>query len=1110
MSAAPTATSPTNSSPGGEGAGNRDGGDNNMQSTPEWVSRAPTRSSLSSANATLGAPGTSSVKSRKSCKGAELECTDAESEAMSDTEDHQLLLQQPSSSTDISGLTSSLLLHELSTISSGAGTSRAAVRGSAGGSIVASGFASISSQTLTTVVPEVAKGSIGALSSYRQVEQQLSSNTISVVAVDTSTAPAPTVTALAGVSAVAPSCFSKKGQSVSNSGHPLHQSSSFWAGAASLVSSATLLSESARRFSAPLPLSSSSTRVGHEGASGASATAAVACVLAEDRPESAEAAAGPIEAVPAAVEEERQESADTLGDAVERGAAASATAAAPTVAQGRQEEDDGGRDAAPPRWASDDSESSAVGATTKNVHRRMDDRRDTCARVTAAQSSALSTRRGAGSSYAPTAGCPPAEGSVWREKAAQAVSVDDSRSWNWGLFSPTASLNVRVAPHAASDTEGCSCQSDRTGNAGDCSSGTRSKGARIQDGLGKLRPSNGRSSDLHGAVRRKDADVGCITMSSLVAHVAVPPTVQAVLRNPDATKEELWVALRTACQQCEVLQRRLARAEGALGSEEESEAAEGDEKVICECDALTNVKAPQYWSDNANKTLKTTSHTNADEDDTNAANGVSTVEGASRAESGTALAHISSAPMRSSPALPARARADCQCDPEHRVLRPKAGLAVTATAPRPVCATSCGNSSSIAHNPHFRRGGSSSDASSVLRDRVSELIRRVEAERKAQPHPPHARHSPERHVRPDSSGLDGPTSSRDADDATSNSKDRPCYVSPPSPLPESHRNRRSTPPPHEQTARAPQKPRRIESGSPYRFASACAAWSHVSNSGGAGSVGEAVAAPSSGIFAPPALPAIAGVEAQTPVARRSANSHERARLVQSPRRQQQQLHRRLRGASSASLASDPTMVDENVCSNGPVAAAESLTGLPATAGSLSGSPRADCIHIVPNTTQYQAGLAAPTSVSSASAAVFPSMVTSLSGTLPSLQSSTITGRPTHLLSPLLSGASISSVESARVRQPQQQQAVAKATVPRAAIWRAPDDTVQQETPTSPRSRSPNLAGLSPTSAALEMLRQLQQDDAPVPPVTRDDQKAALRQWRREAAVMKAKGAAPMC
>ncbi|KPI86367.1 hypothetical protein ABL78_4593 [Leptomonas seymouri] len=42
--------------------------------------------------------------------------------------------------------------------------------------------------------------------------------------------------------------------------------------------------------------------------------------------------------------------------------------------------------------------------------------------------------------------------------------------------------------------------------------------------------------------------------SDAATPVAVPASVQAVLKNPLATKEELWTALRTACQQCELLQ----------------------------------------------------------------------------------------------------------------------------------------------------------------------------------------------------------------------------------------------------------------------------------------------------------------------------------------------------------------------------------------------------------------------------------------------------------------------------------------------------------------------------------------------------------------------------
>lgn len=69
------------------------------------------------------------------------------------------------------------------------------------------------------------------------------------------------------------------------------------------------------------------------------------------------------------------------------------------------------------------------------------------------------------------------------------------------------------------------------------------------------------------------ADLKPLSMSSLVEYVAVPASVQAVLKNPAATKTELWVALRTACQQCKLLQRRLAKLEGQLTVEDEAAAA---------------------------------------------------------------------------------------------------------------------------------------------------------------------------------------------------------------------------------------------------------------------------------------------------------------------------------------------------------------------------------------------------------------------------------------------------------------------------------------------------------------------------------------------------------
>ncbi|KAG5505558.1 hypothetical protein JIQ42_08322 [Leishmania sp. Namibia] len=1112
-----------------------------MRRTPEWVSRAPTCFSLSSPSAAEGAPGTSSATSGGSGKGHETERIDVGSTAVSDTEDHEHLLQRPSSLTDIAGLTSSLLLHELSTISSCAGTSRTTVRDSAGGSAVVSGVASISSQAVLSAVPEVVRGSIGAPSSCRRSDRQLSSKIPSTVAASNSAATTPTVAVVAGASALSPSCFSKKGQSVSQGGHPFHQPSFFWAGAAPLTLSSTILSESARRFSAPLPLSSRA-RVVHEDAPDVSATAVVGYTEAEDRPESAEAAAVSIERVRSAGEKERPESADTLVDVLERGEAESATAATPSVTRGGTAEDESGRDAVPPRSIVSDAESSAVVETAQNVPKGGDNRSRTLAHVTATQSSALSMRRGVSSPYTLAPRCFPAEDGLCREVAPQHVGECDSGSSDSRFFSPIAALDVHLAQYAASISKESSRLWKRSGSC--------------EDVPEDKRPDNNRGNGFRGAAQLRDGDVGCLTMSSLVTHVAVPPAVQAVLRNADATKEELWMALRTACQQCEVLQRRLARAEGALGGEEKSEITEDKEEVADAWNTLTNATAHQCWIDDANETSTRALRRHSDEEETKTANRASTVEGAGKAESGTATAQSASAERHGSTARTAHTQANCQCNSGHRMQRHMAGLA--AVAPVPVSPASGRNAHSNTRRPACRHGGgsSSSDASSVLRDRVSELIRRVEAARKAQPHAPHAHQSPKRHPRPDSSGLHGPTSSCDADDATPTSNDSLCASSTPSPLCGSHASPRGASPSNGQPARAPQKPLRMEIGSLSSSASACTTSSHACNNRGAGSVGETVAPGSDGILAPPTLPAIAGVEAQAPVAQRSYNTTERGRLVhqppswrsskaggvgcnlsrgagpQSPLQQQRQLPRRPRSASSASLESDLGMVDESVHSNGPAAAAEGLTALPVTAastpvswpsnglqmigsgcrgtGCLSGSPRADCSHALPNTMQHQSGCAAPTCVNAASTTVVAGVATSLSGTLPSLHSSTLSGRPGPLLSPLRSGVSFSSVESARLRQPQQQHALAKAHVSKAAAFRVADDADQQQTLMSPRSRSPNIAALSPTPAALEMLRQLQQEDAPVPPVTRDDQKAALRQWRREAALRKANGSVPMC
>jgi hypothetical protein len=60
---------------------------------------------------------------------------------------------------------------------------------------------------------------------------------------------------------------------------------------------------------------------------------------------------------------------------------------------------------------------------------------------------------------------------------------------------------------------------------------------------------------------------------------AVPACVQAVRSNPNATKMELWAALRAACQQCEALQHHVLRLENPLPADEEGDAkAEGSIK----------------------------------------------------------------------------------------------------------------------------------------------------------------------------------------------------------------------------------------------------------------------------------------------------------------------------------------------------------------------------------------------------------------------------------------------------------------------------------------------------------------------------------------------------
>ncbi|CAC9462554.1 hypothetical protein conserved [Leishmania donovani] len=1093
----PLTQSPSHTPPAAGSGGDKEDEAAKTCMAPERTSRVRSCPSLRSASGATADPDTSAATSEVVGGDGEAECSDVENQIVSGTQDHALLLPRLSSSISITGSASSLLRRHLSSFFSGGGSTRTAARGDASSSMAAPDRTSSSSQEATTANSEV---------DGKPLERPLGYSINSTAA---------------GDSALAPSRSSVQGRSVSSVSHRLYRAYSlFWADAtASLASPSTLLWGPTRTASAPLPLSSS-TRVGHEDAPDASIEAVVAHVEAEDCSELTRA-----------------------------------TAAASSVPRARKAARDGGTDAIPhPRIASVEQNGCS-----------------TFTEVTAKQSPMLSMRGAADSSSALAFGCTPPEDVFRREAVAQHVGEDESSSSNLRFFSSTATPGMHHALYAVPGAEQHRFPSESADDAGDshhsrgCSSDSKPRDASRKYVAKERRPGRYQSNDFHGAARSRSGDVECITMSSLVAHVAVPPTVQAVLRNSDATKEELWMALRTACQQCEVLQRRLARAEGALGNEEEVEWTEGEVGATAEGGALAHVTAHRRRSGNAGRTSRRPWRRHADDEERTAPNAGGAVEGVSEGEKSIASEQADSGQMRSSTAPPTPTRTDRQVHPGHRARRRIAELAAasssgaaaavaSSTPPFLVSALPDGSTNAADLDPHSGRGGGTGDASSVLRHRVSEAIRRVEAKRNGPLRSPHALQSPETHTRPNSSGLDGPTSSHDADDTTQNSSDHLRLSLSPPPQPEAHGNSHSTSssdlqasgarhvrveddapptlaPTPGLTAHDPLSPTRIESGSSSSGSDAGAAPLHASRNEVVDSGGETAGPGESGILVSPTLPAITEVQAKAPVAQDSYNSAERVRLVQSP---QQQLHRRHRGASLVSLYSAPAALDESVHFNGPATAAESLATLqtaaafkPASwpsnglqssysggrsAGFHSRSPLAFGSPTLPNTTQHRSGWTASTGANGASTAVIASHVTPLSGTPPSLHSSALFGLPAPPRSPLRSESSMSSVEPAWLRQQQQQQhATAKATPSRAAAAaRISAEASQQGSLSSTRSCSPNKAALSAASATLEMLRQLQQEDAPVPPVTGDDQKAALRQWRREAAVKKGSGTAPMC
>ncbi|CBZ24611.1 hypothetical protein, unknown function [Leishmania mexicana MHOM/GT/2001/U1103] len=1062
----PLTQSPPHTPQTSDSGGDRENETTKTCTAPERMSWARTCPSLRSASGATADPDASVATSEVVGKDGEAECGDVENQIVSGTQDHALLLPRLSSSMNITGSTSLLLRHHLSSLFSGGGSTRTAARGDTSSSVAAPGLTSFFSQAATTAESE---------DSRKLLERPLGDSGNSTAA---------------SASAVAPSCSLAQGPSVSSVGHTLYRAYSLFLAdaAASLAASSTLLWDPTRRARTPLSRSSS-TRADRDDAPDPSVETVVAHVEAEDWSELTRA-----------------------------------TAAAPSVPRARKAARGGDTDAISHH---------RIASNAKNSSSTFTD-------VTSKQAPSLSVGGVAGSSSALTFGCTPPEDIFRREALTQHVSEDASSSSHWGLFPLTATPGMHHALYAAPGAEQNRRPSERIDDAGDshhsrgCSSDSKAKDAGHKYRVKERRPSRYQSSDVHSAARSGNGDVECITMSSLVAHVAVPPTVQAVLRNSDATKEELWMALRTACQQCEVLQRRLARAEGALGNEEEGEAG-----VTADGGALAHVTAHRRRSGNASRTSKRPSRRHADDEERMAPNAGGAVEGASEVEKNIVSERADSAQMRSSTTSPTLIRTNRQVYPGHRARRRIAELAAasssaaaaavaSSTSPIPVSTQSNGSTNAAYLDPHCRRGGDTGDASSVLRHRVSEVIRRIEAKRKVPLRSPHVRQSPETHTRRSNSGLNGPTSSHDADDTTQNSSDHLRIPTSHPPRAEARGSSHSTSssdlqasgawharveheappiliPTAAPTAHGPQNPTRMESRSSFTGSDAGAAPLHASSNKVADSGGETAGRGGSGILVPPTPPAIAEVEAQARVAQGSYNSTERWRLVQPP---QQQLHCCHRGASLVSLDSAPAVLDESVHSNGPAAAEENPAKLQAAAafksaswpsnglqpnykggrspGSHSRSPLAFGSPKLPNTTQHQSEWTASTGANGASTTVSANLGTPLSGALPSLHSSALLGGPAPPCIPLRSESRISSAESAWLRQQKQQRSLS-----------------------SPPPSSPNKAAISAAFTTLEMLRQLQQEDAPVPLATGDDQKAALRQWRREAAVKKGSGTAPM-
>ncbi|GET86757.1 hypothetical protein, unknown function [Leishmania tarentolae] len=1085
-SAIPLMQSPPHTPPASDSGGNKEAGAAQNCTEPEQMLWIRPCSSPRASSATTSDSDTSAATSEGVGADGEAEILDAEKTVMAPTQDHALPLRQPPCSIHISDFSSSLLRRRLTSLFSGS-TSRAA-RGDTSSSRGTPGLRPLFFQASTPTEPGVHGKLANTISSCQSLERQRRENMRSNVAVNRDATRTRTA---AGTSTLTLSRSSVQGRSVSSVGYRLCGTCFlFWADAAAFFATSSMLLRSPIGSAiAPLPLSSS-TQPRHEDVPHASIEMVAAHVETENWSESATAAA---------------------------------TSSMP---QAREAAGNGCSDALPhQRMSSDEKDSSSIAKE-----------------VAAKQAQSLSVRDVARACSTLSTGCILAEDNFRREILTQHAGGDESGSPDRMLFH-AATPSVHHALPAASDAERNCRQSEKVDHLGGphhvgvCSRDNKPKDATQNYMTNEQRPRRHHSNDFHGTARSRNGDGPCITMSSLVAHVAVPPTVQAVLRNAEATKEELWMALRTACQQCEVLQRRLARAEGALGNEEE-----GDAGATSEGRAPSHITVHRRRRSGKDHASRRLSRRYKDDEASNAPTAGDAVEGAREAENCITGEHATPAQMPSSTAPLIPTQVSRQVRLRHRAQRRIAERAAAASSTPPILARAqCHGSANAAYSDtHCRQRGGASEASLALRNRVSEVIRRVEAKRKAPLHPPHTQQLPETHTRsnnserlhvctstpphPEGRGISHCTFSSNLQ-ANGTGRVRVEYGTP-----------RTVELGAGPTVHDPQSPAHMEGGSSCGGSDAVAAPLHVSSNKVANCESERADRGESGILVSDMLPATTMVEAQAPVAQQSYYPTERVQVVQSPPPPppQQQPHHHHGSDHLASFDTSLAVLDESVHLKGCAAVGESLATLQSAAtfkpanllsngrkssGSSwrslsfhSLSPLAVGSPTIPSTRVHQSEWAALTSANGAPTTLIANLVTPLNCALPSLHPAPLFRCLDSLRGPLHSEAGIAPAQSAWARQQEQQQhAKVKVTPSRVAAGaRVSVEARQQRCCSSPPSSNPHKVALLTASATLEMLRQLQQEDAPVPPVTGDDQKAALRQWRREAAVMKGSRASSMC